>query len=129
MRWSVSQPRPILPIGGFDAAQRATLLRDGRIEERSLYSDEPIVTTRGFWESGQAHLLLDGEIAFDGPVRLLQGQADGDVSWITASRLAEALRSADVQTVLVKDGDHRLSRAQDIALLLRTIETLMEARR
>jgi len=112
---------------GFDAAQRATLLRDGRIEEPSLHSDAPFVTTRGFWESGQAHLLLDGTIAFDGPVRLLQGQADGDVPWITATRLAEALRSADVQTILVKDGDHRLSRAQDIALLLRTIEIVLES--
>jgi pimeloyl-ACP methyl ester carboxylesterase len=111
---------------GFDADQRATLLRDGRIEERSAYSDTPFVTTRAFWESGQAHLLLEREIGFDGAVRLLQGQADGDVPWGTATRLAGALRSAEVQTILVKDGDHRLSRAQDIALLLRTVESLLE---
>ena len=57
-------------------------------------------------------------------VRLLQGQKDPDVPWQTALRLAAALRSADVQVHLIKDGDHRLSREQDIALLLRVIGDL-----
>ena len=77
------------------------------------------MTTLAFWESGQANLLLEGEIAFDGPVRLLQGQLDETVPTSIALRLSRAIRSADVQTILVKDGDHRLSRPGDIALLLR----------
>jgi dipeptidyl aminopeptidase/acylaminoacyl peptidase len=56
----------------------------------------------------------------------LQGQADDDVPWRTALDLAAAVRSADVQAVLVKDGDHRLSRPADIALLLATVEGLAE---
>ena len=57
-------------------------------------------------------------------MRLIHGQADPDVPWQTSLRLAEALRSADVQVLLIKDGDHRLSREADIALLLATIDRL-----
>ncbi len=110
----------------FDAARRAVLARTGILREPSAYSDEPTVFTRAFWESGQAQLLLASEIAIDCPVRLLHGQADRDVPFGIALRLAERLRSADVQTILVKDGDHRLSRARDIALLIATVETLLE---
>jgi pimeloyl-ACP methyl ester carboxylesterase len=112
---------------GFSAAEKARLARDGRIEEPSDYADTPYVTTRAFWESGQANRLLDGEIALDCPVRLLQGEADNDVPWAIALRLAAALRSADVQTILVKAGDHRLSREGDIALLIATVARLLEA--
>ncbi len=103
---------------GFSDAGKAQLQRDGRIEEPSAYSDDPYLTTLAFWQSGQDNLLLDAPIALHCPVRLLQGQCDDDVPWQTALRLAEALCSADVQVLLVKDGDHRLSRPADIALLL-----------
>lgn len=108
---------------GFNEAQKALLATDGRIAEPSPYG-APMITTRSFWESGQRNLLLGGEIALDMPVRLLQGQCDADVPWQTALTLAERLRSADVQVTLVKDGDHRLSRPQDLALLVATIESL-----
>ena len=84
------------------------------------------MTTLEFWESGEANRLLDGPIDIDCPVQLLQGQADADVPWQTALKIAERVRSADVQTLLVKDGDHRLSRPQDIALLVATVASLME---
>lgn len=112
---------------GFDDDQRATLRADGLIAEESLYGPEPTITTLGFWESGQASLLLGGPIAFDGPVRLLQGMADPEVPPSIAFRLGRALRSADVQTILIKDGDHRLSRPQDLALLLTTVGALIES--
>ena len=111
---------------GFSGPKRATLRRDGRLEEPSLYADQPYVTTLGFWESGMRNLLLSAEIPLDCPVRLLHGQGDADVPWEMSLNLAERLRSADVQTILVKDGDHRLSRARDIALLRRTVEALLE---
>ncbi|MBU0557475.1 MAG: alpha/beta hydrolase [Alphaproteobacteria bacterium] len=112
---------------GFDDAQKAIIQRDGRLIEPTPYGDQPYVTTRAFWESGEALRLLESEIAIDCPVRLLQGQADPDVPWQTALRTAERLRSADVQTLLVKDGDHRLSRPQDIALLIATVTRLLES--
>ena len=108
---------------GFDESQRAMLKRDGRLLEPSEYG-APLVTTRGFWAAGQRQLLLDAEIAIDCPVRLLQGQADPEVPWENALRLAEALRSDDVQVTLVKDGDHRLSRAPDLALIVAAVEGL-----
>jgi len=113
---------------GFSADVVAVLEHDGRIEEPSDYSDTPDVTTYAFWRSGQGNLLLGDEIAFDGPVRLLQGQLDETVPTSIALRLSRALRSADVQITLIKDGDHRLSRPQDIELLIATVAHLMESR-
>jgi dipeptidyl aminopeptidase/acylaminoacyl peptidase len=67
---------------------------------------------------------MTGKIGIDCPVRLIHGQCDPDVPWETSLKLAAALRSSDVQTILVKDGDHRLSRDQDIALLIDTVTKL-----
>jgi pimeloyl-ACP methyl ester carboxylesterase len=66
-----------------------------------------------------------GAIAVDGPVRLVQGQLDKDVPYTRTARLAELLRSADVQTTLIKDGDHRLSRDGDIAIIIRAVEDVI----
>jgi pimeloyl-ACP methyl ester carboxylesterase len=109
---------------GFTDAEKGEIRAAGRLVEHSDYGDQPYVTTRAFWESGQANLLLDTPIAIDCPVRLLHGQCDADVPWTTALRIAEQVSSADVQTILVKDGDHRLSRRQDIALLIATVSAL-----
>lgn len=68
--------------------------------------------------------MLHREIAVGAPVRLLHGQRDPDVPWHHSTHLASRLRSADVQTILVKDGDHRLSRPQDLDLLIATVASL-----
>ncbi|MDB5726151.1 MAG: hydrolase [Novosphingobium sp.] len=106
---------------GYTAEQKAVLARGETVFEDNAYGPEPTPTHAGFWADGQANLVLGGELALDCPVRLLHGQADTDVPWETGLRLAERLRSAEVQITLIKDGDHRLSRDSDIALLLRTI--------
>nr|WP_328804641.1 alpha/beta hydrolase [Sphingobium psychrophilum] len=110
---------------GFTDADKALLATEGRIEEPSAYSEAPYVTTLAFWQSGQALRLLEGEIAIDCPVRLLHGQQDRDVPWYVAVKTAGLVRSSDVQTLLIKDGDHRLSRDGDIALLIRTVSSLL----
>src|ERR1700712_968166 len=112
---------------GYTAEQQAVLARGETVFEDNPYGPEPTPTHAGFWADGQANLQLAGELALDCPVRLLHGQADPDVPWETALRLAERLRSAEVQTMLIKDGDHRLSRDSDIALLLRTISAFPSA--
>ncbi|VWX59159.1 alpha/beta hydrolase [Sphingorhabdus sp. 109] len=109
---------------GFTQDEKMTILRDGKLEESSEYSDEPYVTTQVFWQSGEANRLLHREIAFDGAVRLLHGQKDSDVPWAYSLELAKKIRSDDVQVHLVKDGDHRLSRDQDIALLIDVVARL-----
>jgi pimeloyl-ACP methyl ester carboxylesterase len=81
----------------------------------------PVPITRALIEDGRRHLLLGGAIALSCPVRLLHGQHDTDVPWRYALRLAERISGADVQVTLVKDGDHRLSRPGDLALLIRTL--------
>lgn len=109
---------------GFAEAEKAYLKANGKIGKPSDYGYEQVVTTRGFWESGQANLRLNADIPVSCAVRLLHGQKDQDVPWKTALRLAEMLRSSDVQTTLLKDGDHRLSRDEDIALLIDVIAKL-----
>ena len=111
---------------GYDDVQRATIESDGLIAVEHPDYDTPEITTRAFLHSGQDNLLLDGEIPIDCPVRLLHGQEDRDVPPSIALRLGRALRSADVQTMLVKGGEHRLSRPGDLALLLTTVGALIE---
>ncbi|CAN1546612.1 Serine aminopeptidase, S33 [Sphingomonadaceae bacterium] len=108
----------------FDAADRATIAATGRIERPSDYGYEPMVITQGFWQSGQSNLRLTHIVEIDCPVRLIHGQCDPDVPWETSVKLAQLLRSSDVQTILLKDGDHRLSRDHDIALLIDTVAKL-----
>ncbi|MBX9797233.1 alpha/beta hydrolase [Sphingomonas sp.] len=107
---------------GFSADEQRTLLADGRLLRPSPYGPEPTLYTRALWESGARLRLLNAPIALHMPVRLLHGMADADVPYAVALKLVERLAGGDVQLTLIKDGDHRLSRAADIALLIRTIE-------
>ena len=120
-------PAPDFTDWGFTQAEKMTILNTGRLERANPYGPEPTLYTRAFWASGEASRLMFGTIPFDGPVRLLQGQADPDVPWHRTVHLAGLFASSDVRTVLVKDGDHRLSRDADIALLLRTVAEVTEA--
>jgi len=110
----------------FTEAQRATITAEGLLRLPSQYGGEQIIT-HALIEEGRNHLRLTGPIPLHCPVRLLQGQRDPDVPWQTAFTLAERLESQDVRITLVKDGDHRLSRPQDIALLCETVAALLEA--
>ena len=109
---------------GYDEEQKARLAAGRPVFEDNPYGPEPTPTHPGFWADGQALRQLEEEIPLDCPVRLLHGQDDADVPPEVSLRLSAALRSSDVQVTLVKGGDHRLSREQDIALLLRTVGAL-----
>jgi pimeloyl-ACP methyl ester carboxylesterase len=114
-------PAPDFTDWGFTSEEKGTLEKYGRLERPSAYDDSVMVTTKAFWQSGKSLCLLNTVIPIDCPVCILQGQQDDAVPWETALRLQSALRSDDVQVTLVKDGDHRLSRDQDIDLLIETV--------
>ena len=103
----------------FSPEAQAEIMETGRTLRPSDY-DEPYVITRALIEDGRQWQILDKPIAFDGPVRILQGMEDADVPWTHAARLVDAMTAADLTITLIKDGDHRLSREQDIARLLDT---------
>ena len=108
------------------AEAREAIAREGVWRRPSGYGD-PYPITRALLEEGERHMLLSGgrPIPISAPVRLLHGQRDPDVPWGLSLRVAEAVASQDVQVALVKDGDHRLSRPQDLALLRRTLGALL----
>lgn len=110
---------------GYSDEQKTQMASGETVFEDNPYGPEPTPTYAGFFADGQAQLLLGTTIAIDAPVRLLHGQRDADVPWTVSQRLADALRSGAVQVTFVKDGDHRLSRPQDITLLLRTVDGLI----
>ena len=105
----------------FTEEQRQTLTENGFIEEPSEYSDEPNVITRALIEDGRHNEVLNSDLAVGVPVRILQGMKDPDVPFTHALELVECLAHDDVQITLIKDGDHRLSRDEDIDQLRRTI--------
>jgi pimeloyl-ACP methyl ester carboxylesterase len=105
---------------------REKITRDGRLEEPSDYSEEPYIVTLKMIEDGRDHLLLERPIAVHCPVRLIQGMQDTDVPWEHAIAITEKLLSDHVVLTLVKDGDHRLSRNEDIARLCRTLDETLE---
>jgi hypothetical protein len=112
-----------LMVPEMTAADRAALARDGVWMRPSDYG-EPYPIAHRFLEESADWNLLPGPVGIDLPVRILQGGADPDVPWRHALVLAEALTSQDLVFSLVRDGDHRLSRPQDIARLLAFVEEL-----
>ena len=104
--------------------ERARLQRDGVLHIPSQYGD-PTPVTAALIADGRTRLLLKRPIPLRCRVRLLHGQRDPDVPWQTSLRLAERLGADDVQATLIKDGDHRLSRPSDLALLRRALGDLV----
>ncbi len=113
---------PEFTTWGFTDEQRGQMAAGEVLYEDNPYGPEPTPTHPGFFADGEANLKLDSEVAIDCPVRLLHGQKDKDVPWEISLRLSKAMRSDNVQVTFVKDGDHRLSRKNDIALLQATVD-------
>jgi pimeloyl-ACP methyl ester carboxylesterase len=108
----------------FSDAVKREVMEDGAWMRPSAYSPEPYPITRALIEDGRKHLLLGGAIKTGCPVHILQGMEDPDVPWQHAMTLVEHLAEDDVTMTLIKDGDHRLSRPQDLEKLAEAVAGL-----
>jgi pimeloyl-ACP methyl ester carboxylesterase len=109
----------------FSADERATLMEKGVVDVQSDYDPRPYPITRNLIEDGRKNLVLRGDIAIDCPVRLLHGQDDTGVPWQTSLALADKITGKNVEVLLIKDGDHRLSRPQDLSRLCAVLDNVM----
>lgn len=109
---------------GYSSAQKADLVAGRIVLEPNPYGPEPTPTHPRFWADGENNRMLESQIPLDMPTILLHGQQDRDVPWEISLRLSATLRSDAVQLCLVKDGDHRLSREADLALIRRSVLAL-----
>lgn len=108
----------------FPEDVRAQIMNEGVFVKPSLYSDDGYPITRALIEDGRGNLLLDDAIITDCPVHILQGMQDPDVPWRHALETMERMPSDNVVMTLVKDGDHRLSRPEDLERLVATVDRL-----
>ncbi|MGE5501389.1 MAG: alpha/beta hydrolase [Ignavibacteriales bacterium] len=109
--------RPNLPAEAVKA-----LREEGVWYRPSEYGDGPYPITRELLEDGARWSILEGSVPIEAPVRILQGGQDPDVPWQHALELANQIKGEDVVFTLIRDGDHRLSRPQDIERLLGAVE-------
>lgn len=105
-------------------AQRKQMEEEGEVREPSEYWGDENIYTLKLIEDGRKHLLLEDAIPLTIPVRLLQGMQDDSVPWETAMQLVEKIGGEDVQLKLVKDGDHRLYRPEDLSMLIDCLRRL-----
>jgi pimeloyl-ACP methyl ester carboxylesterase len=111
----------------LDEQLRERLRRERVISLPSPYGAPYIIAMNLIEEAAQHRLLDRAELPISCPVRLIHGMGDPDVPWRTSLRVAEKLTGADVRLILVKDGEHTLSREQDLKLLTRTLGEMLES--
>ena len=109
----------------LSAAQLRALDEAGRVVLASPYEPEGYLYTKALVEDGNRNLVLRGAIPLTCPVRLLHGMADESVPWQQSLALAERLAGSDITLTLIKDGDHRLSREEDLARLARVLDEVL----
>ena len=112
---------------GFDDATRREIEEKGVWMRASQYSPQPTPITRRLIEEARNHMLFGGTIRAHAPVHILQGMADPDVPWRHALKLVEHLHADPVTLTLIADGDHRLSREQDLAQLVAAAERMSKS--
>lgn len=105
-------------------AQKQALEEHGIAHIPNDYSDEPYIYKKSFYEEAKSHLILEQKHNVKFPIRLIQGMQDADVPWETALKIQKAFDNKELDVVMIDDGDHRLSRPQDLEIIDREIESL-----
>lgn len=106
----------------FPSSVRKEIEDKGKFMRPSAYEDGPYAITKGLIEDGRKHLLRGSTVRFDCPIRILHGVQDPDVPYEHSLKLIEHLEDEDIALTLIKDGEHRLSRPQDLKRLIAEIE-------
>ena len=103
--------------GRLSDEQNAVMMRDGRVEVPNDYSDDPYVFTRLLITDGDENCLLDKTYNVDASMILVQGKQDADVPWEKALRIQECFKSPSSEVIFVDDGDHRLSKPNELEII------------
>jgi pimeloyl-ACP methyl ester carboxylesterase len=110
----------------FTPAQKRQLKKQGFLTQPSAYSPQPDLYTLALIEDGEKHLFGEQPIETGCPVHVIQGMQDEDVPWTHATKLMERLAFDDAVLTLVRDGDHRLSRPEDIDRMIGAVSAMIE---
>ncbi len=113
-------------FAGLRPEQQEEMMNTGHVSVPNDYSDEPYYYSRDFYEEAKNHLLLNQRQSVDFPMRFIQGMQDKDVPWEMAANIQKNYVGADVDVIFVDDGDHRLSRPEDLELINRELMDLGE---
>jgi pimeloyl-ACP methyl ester carboxylesterase len=111
-----------LMLPALDPESRHEYERNGYLTLKGY--DRPVTLSRAFFDEAKSQSVLTGPIAFTGKVRLIHGLNDDVVPWQHGLRLLEAIDAPDIAMTLIKNGDHRLSRRQDISALVEMVADL-----
>lgn len=109
----------------FSDAQKRAVLENGYMEEPTDDPEWKTIFTKALFDDGENNLVLDGEVKTDCPVHIIQGGMDDVVPLAHAQKLAEQILHDTITMTIVKDGDHRLSREEDIATILKAVEGMV----
>jgi pimeloyl-ACP methyl ester carboxylesterase len=113
----------------FPEDVRREILEKGFTVRPSAYDAEGYRITRRFIDEGRNHLLARKPFDPGRPIVVLQGLEDVDVPPSHARELLGFIEGGWAEMIAVADGDHRLSRPQDLALLFAVIERLSGKKR
>lgn len=121
---AVDATRDLIPAR-FTEEQFAALAEKGFVERVSHYGDGDYRYTRTLLEDGENHLLFGRVIETGCPVHILQGGRDPDVPPAHAQKLVMHILHDPVTLTLIPDGDHRLSREEDLERLRQAVLGMM----
>jgi len=109
----------------LNAAQKREFAENGVIYIPDCYGDTPFAITQKLIDDGNRHLLLHQPIPLDIPVRLIHGVKDADVPWQVSQKLLECLVSKDVTLTLIKEGNHRISKDDELNIIFQNVRSII----